>query len=68
MSDQNSGGKKAFFGCMDGMQEMMRTMMSQKGGPCCAGMEKMAQMMGPCWPGQSREESPEDKTDKKKPA
>ncbi|MGC8491551.1 MAG: hypothetical protein ACP5SH_07420 [Syntrophobacteraceae bacterium] len=70
MSDQNSDERKASFGCMDRMQEMMQAMMSQKGGPCCPGMEKMAQMMmmASCCPEQSRQESPQEKTDTKKPA
>jgi hypothetical protein len=68
MADQNTGEKKASRSWMDGMREMMRAKMSEKGGPCCAGMERMARMMASCCPEQSQEESPEDKTDKKEPA
>ncbi|MGC8493686.1 MAG: hypothetical protein ACP5SH_18340 [Syntrophobacteraceae bacterium] len=65
MKDQNSGETKPFPGCMDRMREMMRMMMSEKKGGCCAGMEKMAQMMASCCPDQSREEGAEDGANRK---
>ncbi len=68
MVDQNTGERKASFGCMDRMQEMMRMMMSEKKGPCCTGMGKMARMMESCCRGWRQEEEPADETDRKEPA
>ncbi len=48
MAGQNTDRGKAFPGCMDRMQEMMRMMLSGKEGSAC--MEKMVRMMAECCP------------------
>ncbi len=67
MAEQNTDRRKVFPGCMDRVQEMMQMVLSRNGGSCCAGMEKMAQMMAACCPVQTQEESPADKTNQKAP-
>ena len=65
MAGQNTDRGKAFPGCMDRMQEMMRMMLSGKEGSAC--MEKMVRMMAECCPVEPPEESPADKTNQKAP-
>jgi hypothetical protein len=71
MADQNTDRSKMFSGCFARMPEMMRNMMSKKGGSCCSWAETMAEMMPKCCAVQTavqtEEENPTAKTDQEAP-
>jgi len=58
MADQNADRSKMSSGCFEKMPEMMRNMMSKKGGFCCPCAETVAEMMPKCCPVQTQKESP----------
>ena len=61
MADQNTDKSKMSSGCFEKMPEMMRNMMSKKGGSCCPCAETMTEMMQECCPGRTEKESPAEK-------
>ncbi|MGC8493572.1 MAG: hypothetical protein ACP5SH_17765 [Syntrophobacteraceae bacterium] len=48
MANRNSEKNETRSGCFVGMQEMMRRMMSESGGPRCPLAERMTEMMEGC--------------------
>ena len=58
MADQNTDRSKMSSGCFAEMPEMMRNMMSKKGGSCCSCAEAMTEMMQECCSVQTQKESP----------
>ena len=67
MADQNADRSKMSSGCFGKMQEMMRNMMSKKGGSCCPCAKTMTETMPECCPVQTEKESPEEKPDQDAP-
>ncbi|MGC9965465.1 MAG: hypothetical protein ABSE08_08670 [Syntrophobacteraceae bacterium] len=67
MTDQNTDRSKMSSGCFAGMPEMMRKMMSKKGGSCCPCAETMSEMMPECCQVQTEKESPAEKPDRNAP-
>jgi hypothetical protein len=61
MADGNTDRSKMSSGCFAGMPEMMRSMMSKKGGSCCPCAETMTEMMAECCPVQTENESQAEK-------
>ena len=62
MEDQNTGRSKMSSCCFAKMPEMMRNMMSQKGGSCFPCAEKVAEMMSECCQVQTQKESPAEES------
>jgi hypothetical protein len=58
MADQDAERSKMSSGCFEKMPEMMRNMMSKKGGSCCPCAKMMTEMMQECCPVQTQQESP----------
>ena len=58
MADRNTDRSKMPSGCFTGMPEMMRNMMSKKGGSCCFCAEAMTEMMQECCSNQAEKRSP----------
>jgi hypothetical protein len=58
MAEQNADRSKMSPACFGKMTEMMRNMMSKKGGSCCPCAETMTEMMQECCPVQTQKESP----------
>ena len=58
MADQNTERPKMSSGCFAGMPEMMRNMMSKKGGSCCPCTETMTEMMQECCSNQTEKRRP----------
>ena len=67
MADQNTDPSKKSSGCFAGMPEMMRNMMSKKGGSCCSLAETMAEMMPKCCAVRTEKENPTEKPDQEAP-
>jgi len=58
MADRNTDRSKMPSGCFAGMPEMMRNIMSKKGGSCCSCAEMMTEMMQECRSNQTEKRSP----------
>jgi len=58
MTDQDAKQDTMSSGCLGKMREMMRNMMSGKGGSCCRGTETGPGMMPECCPVQTEKKSP----------
>jgi len=56
MADQNTERRKMSSGCFARMPEMIRNMMSKKGGSFCPTAEAMAEMMPECCPLETQKE------------
>lgn len=67
MADRTDDRGKMASGCFANMREMMRNMMSGKGGPCCCGTETRPGMMPECCPVQTEKESPTEKQGQEAP-
>ncbi len=67
MADQNTERGKMSSCCFEKMPEMMRNMMSKKGGSCCSLAETMAEMMTECCPGRTEKGGPAEKQDQDAP-
>jgi hypothetical protein len=67
MADQNTERSKMSSGCFEKMPEMMRDMMSQKGGSCCSCAEKMTEMMRKCCPIHTQKENTAEEPDRDAP-
>jgi hypothetical protein len=58
MADQNTDRSKMSSGCFGKMHEMIRNMMSKKGGSCCPGAKTMTEMMQGCCSDQTEKPGP----------
>ena len=67
MADEDTGRSKMPSGCFTNMREMMRNMMSGKGGPCCCGPQTTAGMTPECCAAQAEKESPKEKQAREAP-
>lgn len=61
MADQNTEKTKMSSDCFAKIPEMMRNMMSKKGGSCCPCTETLSAMMQECCPGRTEKESTVEK-------
>jgi hypothetical protein len=61
MADPNTDRRKMSSGCFAGMPEMMRNIMSKKGGSCCSCAETMTEIVQECRSNQTEKQSPAEK-------